>query len=145
MDETRAERVTFSATVDERGKIRFDNRNETLGRLARFVPKVDRRVTVTVSRYVKPKSNPQLGLYFASEGILECWAAFCGYDRDEMHRELKLAYLKPQLVISRLTGEEVNEIPSLADLNAEEMSAFLDRVIREGQQLGIRFRLERAS
>ena len=141
MDEKGTERVTLTGEIDERGKVRLDNPNAAHGRLARFVPKVDRKVSITFTRYVKSKSNPQLGLFFRQNGILDCWAEYCGYDRDEMHKELKRAYLAPQLAVSRLTGEEVKEIPSLADLNVEQMSAYLDCVIREGQQLGIRFDL----
>jgi hypothetical protein len=134
-----SERVVFSATITPQGVIHPDAVNATAGRLARWGK---RHVTVTVSRYVKPKSNPQLGLYFMEGGILECWAEFCGYDRDEMHRELKRAYLAPRLAVSKLTGEEVKELPSLADLNVEEMSEFMERVLREGRQHGIRFNVE---
>ena len=129
----------FSATITPQGTIHPDAVNATAGRLARWR---GRRVTVTVSRYVKPKSNPQLGLYFRENGILDCWAEYSGYDRDEMHRELKRAYLAPRLAVSKLTGEEVKELPSLADLNTEEMSTYLERVIREGRQQGITFDLD---
>src|SRR6185436_9578076 len=80
-------RVIFSATIDEAGNIRPDEVNATRGRLSRFVPKKSRRVTVTVSRYVKPKTNPQLALFHGP--ILAAWSEFCGYDMYEMKRELK--------------------------------------------------------
>lgn len=134
-----SERIVFPATITPQGTIHADAVNATAGRLARWR---GRHVTVTVSRYVKPKSNPQLGLYFRGGGILECWAEFSGYDRDDMHKELKLAYLAPVLAVSRLTGEESKILPSLADLNVEEMSTFISRVLREGRQLGIRFDME---
>lgn len=137
-----AESIVFAGEVTEKGHVKPDAVNATRGRLARWK---GRRVTVTVKRYVKPKSNPQLALYFAEpDGILSCWADFCGYDRDEMHRELKRAYLAPVLAVSKLTGEEFREMPSLADLNVEEMSAFIERCKREGRQLGIRFREDAA-
>lgn len=136
------ERYVFTGTVDEKGHVKPDAVNQTRGRLARWKGK---RVTVTVARYVKPKTNPQLGLYFREGGILDAWADFTGYDRDEMHRELKRAFLKPQLVVSKLTGEEVSEFPSLADLNVEEMSAYIDRVLREGRQTGIEFDLRESA
>jgi hypothetical protein len=41
--------------------------------------------------------------------------------------------------VSRLTGEELKELPSLRDLNVEEMTAYLERCLREGRQLGITF------
>lgn len=137
------ERVTFTAYVDESGEIRPEKVNETKGRLQRFVPKKDRRVTVTVGRYVKPKSNPQLALFHGP--ILSAWSEFCGYDLYEMKRELKRAFLKPQLAVSRLTGEETSELPSLADLNVEEMTKFLDVCIREGHQRGIEFAIDPAA
>lgn len=135
-----AEQIVFPATIDERGGFRPDRVNETRGRLARWG---GRHVTVTVSRYVKSKSNPQLALFHGP--VLHAWSDFTGYDPDEMKRELKLAYLKPQLEISRLTGQEAMLMPSLADLTVEEMTAFLERCLREGRQLGIAFEVDRAS
>ena len=42
---------------------------------------------------------------------------------------------------SRLASvEEIKTLPSLRDLDEEQMSTYLDRCIREGQQLGISFR-----
>lgn len=124
----------FSATITPQGTIHPDAVNQTAGRLARWRGK---HVTVMVSRYVKPKSQPQLGKYFAD--VIPAWSEYCGYDPDEMHRELKRAWLIPQLRVSRLTGEEVKEMPSLRDLDEQEMSTYLERCIREGQQLGITF------
>ena len=132
----------YAATITPQGQIHADAVNATAGRLARWK---GRHVTVVVSRYVKSKTNPQLGLYFREDGILDCWAEFCGYDRDEMHKELKLAFLAPVLAVSRLTGEESKILPSLADLNVEEMSTFIERVLREGRQLGIRFNVDQSS
>lgn len=133
-----AERVVFGATVQPDGRLKPDAVNETKGKLARRMK--GQHVTVTVSRFVKPKSNPQLALFHGP--VLEAWSDFCGYDPAEMKRELKRAYLIPQLVVARLTGEEIKEMPSLSDLNAEEMNTFLERCLREGRQLGITFRLD---
>lgn len=130
------EALVFAATVTAQGVILPDAPNAAAGKLSKWG---GRHVTVSVSRYVKPKSQPQLGKYFAD--VLPAWADFCGYDEDEAHRELKRAYLVPQLVVARLTGEEMKELPSLRDLNEDEMRVFLDRCIREGQQLGITFRI----
>lgn len=131
------ERLVYAATVSPLGVLTPDAPNATAGKLARWK---GRHVTVSVARYVKPKSLPQLGKYFAD--VVPAWAEYCGYDEDEMHRELKRAYLVPQLVVSRLTGEEMKEMPSLRSLDVEEMSAYLERCIREGRQLGITFRIE---
>jgi hypothetical protein len=128
------ERLIFAATVQPDGRLQPDAVNATAGRLARWK---GRHVTVTVSRFVRPKSMPQLALYFAA--VVPPYADYCGYDPDEMHKELKRAYLVPQLVVSRLTGEEIKELPSLRDLNVEEMTAYLERCLREGRQLGITF------
>lgn len=134
-----SERIVYSATVTPQGLLHPDAVNATAGRLARWKGK---HVTVTVSRYVKSKTNPQLALYFGP--VLDAWCDYTGYDRDEMHRELKRAYLVPQLVVSRLTGEEMKEMPSLRDLNTEEMTTYLDRVLREGRQMGIEFKVDAA-
>jgi hypothetical protein len=137
-------RVTFSAVINESGTIIPDEPNKVRGRLSRFCPKKNRRVTVTVTRYVPPKSQPQLGLYFRDGGILDSFAEFVGDDRDAMHRDLKRTFLAPQLVLSRLTGEQVPEIPSLADLNEEEMSAFLNRGLMEGRKMGVTFECDQS-
>ena len=132
-----SESIVFSGRVDELGHVKPDQVNATKGRLARWK---GRHVSVTVTRYVKPKSNQQLALYFREpDGILSCWADYCGYDRDEMHVELKLAFLAPVLAVSKLSGEEARLLPSLAKLNVEEMSAFISRILREGRQRGIEF------
>lgn len=136
------DRIVFGATITDRGAILADFVNSTAGRLAKWK---GRHVTVTISRYVKAKSNPQLALYFMEGGILHAWSEFTGYDPDEMHRELKRAYLVPQLVVSKLTGEEMKELPSLKDLNVEEMSTFIDRILREGRQMGIVFNIDGAA
>lgn len=134
-----SERIVFSGQVDDLGHVRPDSVNQTRGRLAKWK---GRKVTVTVSRFVKSKTNPQLATFHGP--VLEGWSDYCGYFPDEMKRELKLAYLVPQLVISRLTGEEMKTLPSLRDLTSEEMSVFLDRCLMEGRKLGIEFRLDAA-
>lgn len=131
--------VVFPATVDEHGNIRPEQENKIRGRLQRFMPKKDRRVTVTVVRYVRGKTDEQLGYYFAEGGVLDCWADYTGYTRAEMHKELKLAYLNPVLEVSKLTGEEKATLPSLAALDVKQMSAFLDAVLLAGAENGIRF------
>ena len=124
----------FAARIDTVGNVTPDEANKTRGRLARWK---NRRVLITVVKWSQPKTQPQLGYYFGP--VLDAWSDYTGYDEDEMHRELKRAYLAPRLAISRLTGEERQELPSLADLTQEEMSAYLDRCLREGRQLGIVF------
>lgn len=135
------ESLVFAATVSPQGQLIPDAPNATAGKLSKWK---GRHVTVNVTRYIKPKSQPQLAKYFASDGILANWAEYCGYDPGQMHKELKLAFLKPQLEVSRLTGVESNIIPSLADLDVEEMRLFLDTVLREGRQMGITFRDDRS-
>lgn len=130
----------FAATIDDRGRFRPERTNEARGRLARWK---GRKVTVSVRRYVKSKTNPQLALYFGP--VIDAWADYTGYDPDEMDTELRRAYLAPQLAISRLTGEEAMERPRIQDLSVEEMSTYLERVLREGRQLGIMFKLDESS
>jgi hypothetical protein len=145
-----SEAIVFSGKVDEKGHVKPDEVNRTRGRLTRWK---GRRVTVTVKRYAKPKTSPQLGLYFMAGGILDCWADYIGDDRDGAHADLKRAFLVPVLEdpeigdlgllsrVSKITGEEEGCLPSLADLTSRQMSAYLDRVIREGAQRGIVFDL----
>lgn len=128
------EALVFAATVSPQGVLVPDAPNATAGKLSKWK---GRHVTVTASRYIKPKSQPQLGKYFAD--VVPAWAEFCGYDPSEAHKELKKAFLKPQLEVALLTGEEIKTLPSLRDLDVEQMSTYLERCIREGQQLGIQF------
>jgi len=134
-----SERIVFSGVVTPDGKVRPDAVNVTRGRLAKWNGK---HVTVTVSRYVKSKTNPQLALYFGP--VLEAWSDWTGYTLDEMDDELRRAYVSPQLAIARLTGEETTERPRIRDLTAEQMTVYLDRVLMEGRKLGIEFRLDAA-
>ena len=131
-------KIAFSGTVTDKGTVKPDEVNVTRGRLSRWK---GRRVSVTVTKYVKPKSNPQLGLYFRETGILDAWCDYVGDDRDSVHKDLKDAFLAPVLAVSKITGEESMRTPSLADLNVEEMSAFIERLLREGAQRGIVFDL----
>lgn len=125
-------RLVFEAEIDEQGKIRPQSAQVIRARLARWS---GRKVLVTVGMFVKPKTLPQMGYYRGV--VLPVWADYCGYDEDEMHRELKLAYFPRRPAISRLTGEESTEIPSLADATSEEMSLFLERVLREAAGNGV--------
>jgi hypothetical protein len=142
------ERYMFAATIDDKGTLHPDEVNATRGRLAKWK---GRHVNVVVSRYVKSKTNPQLGLYFREGGILACWAEYIGDDPEAVHRDLKDAYLVPLLAeanefeTNKITGEMRPKTPSLADVSVEIMSSFLSRIIREGAQRGIEFPLDGAS
>jgi hypothetical protein len=132
-----SERIVYSGTVTSTGQIDPDAVNATAGRLAKWK---GRHVTVTVSRFVKSKTNPQLALYFGP--VIEAWSDYTGYPPDEMDRELRKAYLKPQLEMAQLTGEETMERPRISSLNVEQMTAYLDRVLMEGRLNGITFKVD---
>jgi hypothetical protein len=119
-------RIAFEAEVDDKGRIHPQGAQVIRARLAKWK---GRKVLVTVARFVKNKTLPQLGYYF--DVIVPIWADHAGYDEDEMHTELKRAYFPKRREVSKLTGEECDELPSLADATASEMSTFLDRVLRE--------------
>lgn len=129
----------FSGTVTPQGLIHPDAVNVTAGRLAKWK---GRHVNVAVSRYVKSKTNPQLAMYFGP--VLDAWSDYTGYTKDEADDELRKAYLAPQLSVSKLTGEESMERPRIRDLNVEQMTTYLDRVLMEGRTLGIEFSLDAA-
>lgn len=129
-------RLVFHGTVDEQGHVVPEQRNVVKGRLVRNWK--GQRVTVVVSRWRKTKTDKQLAYYFAE--IVPAWAEWTGYDEDEMHVELKRAWLAPRLAISRLTGEEGTERPTLSDLSCVEMSEYIDRCIREGNHNQITFK-----
>ena len=129
-----AESIVFSGVVTEKGHVQPDAVNSTRGRLAKWK---GRRVTVTVERYIKSKTNAQLNFFHGP--VVQAWSEWTGYSLKEMKKELKKAYLDPVEETSKLTGEVKFVIPSLADLNVEQMSAFLDRVLMEGRTQGIEF------
>lgn len=123
-------KITVEAVISPRGEINLPASDRA--RLAKLAGK---HVTVIVERFVKSKSNPQLAYYYGV--AVPLWAEHCGYEEDEMHVELKKAYLPRRREFAKLTGELVEDIPSLAELTVEEMSRFLDRVIREAAHQGI--------
>jgi hypothetical protein len=126
-------RLVFEAQITEDGRIKPLQVAAAGVRLQRWR---GRKVLVTVSRWVKPKSQPQLGYYFST--IVPFWSEHTGYEQDEMHVELKRAYLAKVRVVSRITGEETWETPSLAGLSSEKMSEFISRCIKEAALQGVR-------
>ena len=126
-------KIVFDAVIEHGGTIRPAHWQQTHERLGKFDGK---HVTVTVERFVKSKSNPQLRYYFGC--IVPLWADSAGYEEDEMDIELRKAYLPARREFAALTGELVEYIPGLSKLTVEEMSRYLDRVIREAALAGIR-------
>lgn len=127
------QRITFEATVTPEGHCKPAAVIATRVSLQRWK---GRKVNVTVARWVKAKTQPQLGYYFAV--VVPYWSEHSGYEEDEMHVELKRAFLAPRLVVSKLTGEETKELPSLRDLTSEEMGEFITRCIKEAALQGCR-------
>jgi hypothetical protein len=126
-------KIVFDAVIEHGGTIRPAHFQETHARLEKWHGK---HVTVTVERFVKSKSNPQLAYYFGV--VVPLWSEHSGYEEDEMHTELKKAYLPRRREFAKLTGELVDDIPSLAEITVEEMSRFLDRVVKEAALQGVR-------
>ena len=126
-------KVVFDAVIEHGGTIRPAHFQATHERLEKWHGK---HVTVTVERFVKSKSNPQLRFYFGV--VVPLWAESAGYEEDEMDIELRKAYLPARREFAALTGELVEYIPGLSKLTVEEMSRYLDRVIREAALAGIR-------
>ena len=125
--------IDFDARIDEKGGIHPDQATVVRVRLSKLK---GRRVSIRISKYVKGKTNPQLGYYYGV--VLPAWCEFAGYSENEMHVELKVAYFPKRHGLSKLSGEEYdNYIPSLKDASSEEMSTFLERVVREGRMQGI--------
>lgn len=127
-----SEQFQFGAKVGEDGRFTPDEANRVHGRLARWKGK---HVLVTVSRWVKPKTLPQLAYYFST--ILPTWAEYAGEYEREWHRELKRAFLPAKVVVSKLTGEERHEVASLKDQTSEQMSGFINRCLEESAKQGL--------
>lgn len=127
-------RIVYDAVIEHGGTIRPAHYAETMARLEKWHGK---HVTVTVEKFVKSKSNPQLRYYFGP--LIRYWCEFTGYEEDEMDVELRKSYFPKRREFSKLTGELVEYIPSLSKATIEEMGAYLDRCIKEGNLLGIRF------
>jgi hypothetical protein len=134
------DRIQFTARIDEHGRVHPEDAAVFRDRLH---PWRGQRVFGTLERYRKPKTNPQLALYF--DVLLPAFAEHCGYDEKDMHQELKLAWMPLHATVSRLTGEERMEIPSLADASVDEMSQFIERLYREGDSMGLRFPARKVS
>lgn len=126
-------RIVFEATVNPDGHVKPAEVIATRVRLQRWK---GRKVLVSVSRWVKPKTQPQLGYYF--DVVVPYWSEDSGYEKDEMHKELKKAWLPKVEVTSKLTGEVTWETPSLRDTSSEVMSTFIDRCIKEAALRGLR-------
>lgn len=127
-------RIVYDAVIEHGGTIRPAHYAETMARLEKWHGK---HVTVSVERFVKSKSNPQLRYYFGF--VVPLFSDTTGYEEDEMDVELRKSYFPKRREFSKLTGELVEYIPSLSKATSEEMSAYLDRCIKEGNLLGIRF------
>ena len=76
---------------------------------------------VTIKRYVKSRSNPQLALYFKWLGII---AKETGNDQDDLHEFFKRKFLTPE--IKEVLGTEV-AIYSTAG-PAQVMTEYMDQV-----------------
>jgi hypothetical protein len=126
-----SERLTFEAEIKPDGRFSPRDAMATRARLAKWK---GRKVLVTVSRYVKSKTLPQLGYYFGV--ILPFWAESAGYTEKELDDDLRTAFLPRVLKVSKFTGEEVMEQVQLRDLNCEQASAYIDAVLRQAAAMG---------
>lgn len=125
-------RITFEATLDEKGGLLPANGMVIRARLAKWAK---RRVFVIVEKDRQAKTNPQLGYYHAV--VLPILAEEIGDDEAELHKDLKREYFPKRRRVSRLTGEEVNEpVESLADATKDEMSEFLTKVLEQAAKIG---------
>jgi hypothetical protein len=124
--------LEFAATINEQGG--FIPRDPGVRvRLAKW--KKYGELTVIVKRFRLPKSNEQMGYYRVE--ILPAFAAHIGDDEDSTHLELKRAFFPKRHAVSKLTGEASDEIPSLSTATKEEMSEFMDRIIRYAATIGL--------
>ena len=124
--------IVFEAEIDDAGKLHPVGAKAIRARLARWR---GRKAWVTVAKYVKRKSNNQLAYFHGP--VLDYWSEFTGYERDEMKVELKDAWLPKVPFVNRITGEESQCVPSLADLTSEQMSTFISRCVKEAALIGV--------
>jgi hypothetical protein len=117
--------IRFAAKIDTEG--RFIPREATTRlKLQRWQKYGE--IEVTVRRDRVPKTDDQMGYYRGV--VLPLFAEHIGDDRESTHVDLKRECFPRRLRVSKLSGEEFEDIPSLADATKEEMTEFLDRVIR---------------
>lgn len=126
MSRPEVDSVTFGATVDVEGKLHPENASVIRVRLGKKWK--EKRVLVVVSAWRKPKTQPQLGYYY--DVVLPILAEFIGDDEDSVHKDCKRSFFPKRREVSKITGDETEEVPSLADASSEEMSEYLDRIIR---------------
>jgi hypothetical protein len=84
-------------------------------------------------------SEKQRRWYFGS--IVTVFMDLCGYEadsegKDECHRDLKFRWAPRHTRVNRMTNELDEYIPSLRDFSMEEMTDYLDRLLRELAELG---------
>lgn len=129
--------ITFESELDERGRFHPIGARGVRMRLGRWGRRRSpgNLCLVTVERYVKLKTNPQLRYFHGP--VVKAWSDHTGYSLEETKRELKRAYLERVPVVCKITGEEDVELPSLRDVSEEVMSAFITRCRDEAALRGV--------
>jgi hypothetical protein len=126
------EDVTFS----QEGRIQYGHMSsipsfikENLGKL----------MTMKLS-VVRPKlSDRQRRWYFVA--IIPEFMDLCGYEpdaegKDDCHRDVKERWAPRHERTNRMTGEITEYVPSLMAFTDQEMTDYLDRLLRELAQMG---------
>lgn len=85
----------------------------------------------------KRKTLQQLRYFYGV--ILKILAKELGYEKWEipnLHYELKKMFLT-NTIISKITGEEIEAVPSLANIRKQKMIEYIEELIRWSAQQGI--------
>jgi len=110
--------------IVRQGKARpFDPRS-LAANVARYEGK---QITITISG--GEKTRDQMG-YYRSTVLPQFAEQYGDDDIAAVHYVLKDMFLRKIATHNKLTGEMVYSVPSLADVSMEEMSEFLDKVLR---------------
>ena len=95
------------------------------------------RIVLTIKKYRKARTDKQNLYYWGGvlDTIVQEIADTTGNDAETLHRTFKYMFLPKQRVMWR--GIERKVVPSTTNLDVNEFSEYVNKVIAEAAQLGI--------
>lgn len=111
----------FNGIIKDK-KLELDNRQGLIDYIKILQGgKKEQKVSLTIERYIKKRSNPQNDYY---QGVvLKILANELGYTRDEMHEAIKWEFLRKR-------GKKIDTVISTKKLNTIEFEDLMERIRR---------------
>jgi len=121
-------RAVFKAHIKD-GKLEYDNPGYM--RTIIFGYEDTGKVRVIVEKDTGKRTNKQNAYYWLVLGYI---AEYIGEIPEDTHETMKAKFLKKRRV---WRGMEMTVLKSTTQLTSDEMGEYIDRVIREGAELGV--------